>query len=446
MTAAVFTAIADSFSQGKQIWENAYRNRQFSWAQNDFKQAIYSLDDAVKEGYGEAAYMLGLSYLKEYGVKRDIAKAKEYFQKGIDLGYEKGNLELGDILVSNPTTVKDGVAAWKKAYAHGEYGATGRYAMAVYYGLANPPDEDTSFKIASENFKESANEFYNGWQLAMLGDFMLDENGRFPITKPSNLVNKADRIAEAAALFYQSEIPTVQLKGAKLLLSNNIGYVRPKLKGNGGSPIYVMQMLRGAMRDTTANVGGEASYLYAMHIISEHNPGELNDSHERMNYGYGMQDAMLRAAQLGWQPAIETLALWYETGTYMPKNLVKAKEWKEKAGIKEEVIVDDESDEVFEHPEVAASFPGGNDAFMQWLRANKQDQGNANGTVRVSFIIEKDGSVSDAEIVQRSETPEHNREALRLVMSMPKLIPAKNNGKAVRSKMTLRVTFKLMLG
>lgn len=234
MTAVVSPAIADSFSQVKQIWENAYRNRQFSWAQNDFKQALIILEDAVKEGYGEAAYMVGLSYLNEYGVERDLAKAKEFFQKGLDLGYEKGNLELGDILVPDSATVKEGIAAWKKAYAHGEYGATGRYAMAEYYGLGDNFDQNKAFMIASENFEESANDFYNGWQLAMLGDFMVDENDRYPITKPANLVKKADRIAEAAALYYQSNIPNVQLVGAKLLLKNGVDYVRPKLIHNGG--------------------------------------------------------------------------------------------------------------------------------------------------------------------------------------------------------------------
>lgn len=200
------------------------------------------------------------------------------------------------------------------------------------------------------------------------------------------------------------------------------------------------------MRDTTASVGGEAAYLYANKIKSNHTHGELNDSQEKMNYGYGMQDAMIRAAQLGWQPAMETLAQWYETGTYLSKNLVKAKEWKEKAGITEEEIEADESDEVFDNPEVAASFPGGNDAFMEWLKANKRDLGNANGTVRVSFVVEKDGTISDADIVERSGTPEHNREALRLVMSMPKFTPAKNGDKAVRSRKVLRIKFYLMQG
>lgn len=442
----VLAANADDFARGKQTWENAYRNRQFSWAQNDFRMSISDLEEGVKDGYGEAAYMLGLSYLNEYGVDRDIAKAKTYFEKGLELGYEKGNLELGDILVSNSTTIKDGVDAWKKAYAFGEYGAVGRNAMAEYYGFSGSPNEDKAFEIASENLKETAEEIYNGWQLAMLGDFMRNENGRYPISKPTNLINKSDRINEAAALYYQSDIPMVQLIGAKLLIRNNIDNVRPKLKGNGGAPIYVMQMLRGAMRDTTANVGGEASYLYAEQIVEKNNYGELNDSYEKMNYGYGLQDAMLRAAELGYQPAIKKLAVWYETGMYMPKNLVKAKEWKEKAGINEEVVEIDESDEIFENPEVPAVFAEGKVSFKEWLKANKNDLGNADGTVKVSYIVEKDGSVSDPEIIQRSSSPDHNREALRLAHIMPKFTAAKNNGKAVRCRRTMTLVFKLMVG
>lgn len=111
------SAHADSFSKGKAIWEKARQNAQFSWSQNDFRQAIPLLEEGLEEGYGEAAYMLGVSYLEEYGVARDMEKARKYFEKGLELGFEKGNIEIGDLLIQNPATRKEGVAAWRKAYA-----------------------------------------------------------------------------------------------------------------------------------------------------------------------------------------------------------------------------------------------------------------------------------------------------------------------------------------
>lgn len=431
------SAHADSFSKGKAIWEKARQNAQFSWSQNDFRQAIPLLEEGLEEGYGEAAYMLGVSYLEEYGVARDLEKARKYFEKGLELGFEKGNIEIGDLLIQNPATRKEGVAAWRKAYASGQYGATGRCAMAEYYGWVKDPAHDVAFQIASENLEEAANSRYNGWQIVMLGDFFADK--KYP-------VKYTDRLGKAAALYYLSGISSAQLKGAKIMLDNNLEEVLPVLINTGGAKIGVMRMLRDAMNDTTDNVCAEAAYLYATHMTTiSGNKSDYADFCKR-NYGMGVEDAMTLSAELGWKPAMETLSLWYETGMYVPKNIVKAKQWRGKAGIPEVEVAADESDEIFDNPEEPAVFPGGTSAFTEWTGVNKRDGGTANGSVKVSFIVEKDGSVGSPEIIKRSATADHNREVLRLVTTMPKFIPAKNNGKAVRSKKTVTFSFELMQG
>ena len=60
----------------------------------------------------------------------------------------------------------------------------------------------------------------------------------------------------------------------------------------------------------------------------------------------------------------------------------------------------------------------------------------------VSFIVEKDGSVSNAK-VQKSVSEELDAEALRVVNAMPKWTPGMQKGQAVRVKYNLPVTFKL---
>ncbi|MEG1905769.1 MAG: energy transducer TonB, partial [Bacteroidales bacterium] len=64
------------------------------------------------------------------------------------------------------------------------------------------------------------------------------------------------------------------------------------------------------------------------------------------------------------------------------------------------------------------------------------------GRVIVSFVIERDGSVADA-VVVRGVDPSLDKEALRVVKSMPKWTPGKQRGKPVRVKYTLPVTFRL---
>ena len=64
------------------------------------------------------------------------------------------------------------------------------------------------------------------------------------------------------------------------------------------------------------------------------------------------------------------------------------------------------------------------------------------GRVIVQFVVEKDGSVTDVHVA-KSVDPSLDKEASRVVKAMPKWIPGKQNGSAVRVKYTVPVTFKL---
>ena len=70
-----------------------------------------------------------------------------------------------------------------------------------------------------------------------------------------------------------------------------------------------------------------------------------------------------------------------------------------------------------------------------------QEEG-AQGRVVVQFVVEKDGRVGQAKIA-RGRHPELDKEAIRLVKSLPKFIPGKNNGQSVRCWFTLPINFKL---
>ena len=64
------------------------------------------------------------------------------------------------------------------------------------------------------------------------------------------------------------------------------------------------------------------------------------------------------------------------------------------------------------------------------------------GRVIVQFVVEKDGTIAEAHVA-RGVDPYLDKEALRVVQSMPRWIPGKQNGKAVRVKYTVPVMFKL---
>lgn len=123
----------------------------------------------------------------------------------------------------------------------------------------------------------------------------------------------------------------------------------------------------------------------------------------------------------------------------------------EKAAVKESCIVSDKKadkkERVFENTEQTASFPGGQAALMQFLAAHliypeQAAQNGIQGRVIVKFIIEKDGSITNPEIV-RGVNEDLDKEALRVVKLMPEWKPGRNNGVAVRSWYYLPVIFKL---
>ena len=104
-------------------------------------------------------------------------------------------------------------------------------------------------------------------------------------------------------------------------------------------------------------------------------------------------------------------------------------------------------DKVFDAVEQQPSFPGGQGAMFSYIRNNlrypqKAAENAVEGRVSVKFIVEKDGSISNVE-VNRSDDADLDNEAIRVIKSMPKWNPAKQDGTEVRAYYNVPVTFRL---
>lgn len=120
-----------------------------------------------------------------------------------------------------------------------------------------------------------------------------------------------------------------------------------------------------------------------------------------------------------------------------------AKQWRT-AVIKP--TADPDSSKIFGAAEEMPSFPGGEKALMQYIKDNtyypeEMCEGAAQGRVMVGFVINEDGSISDVKVL-RSLTPELDEVAVKIVNGMPKWNPGKQNGKAVKTKYTVPVSFR----
>ena len=114
---------------------------------------------------------------------------------------------------------------------------------------------------------------------------------------------------------------------------------------------------------------------------------------------------------------------------------------------KDDSDVSSTSDNPFDVVEEMPQFPGGAAALMQYLSKNirypeEAHKNNIQGRVIVNFIVETDGSITEAKVT-RSIHPLLDAEALRVINAMPKWNPGMQGGKPVRVKYTVPVTFKL---
>ena len=113
-------------------------------------------------------------------------------------------------------------------------------------------------------------------------------------------------------------------------------------------------------------------------------------------------------------------------------------------------VKEEEEDEevVFVVVETMPEFPGGQQALFKYLSENVKypviaQENGIQGRVICQFVVNKDGKIVDVEVVRSGGDPSLDKEAIRVIKSMPPWKPGKQRGKAVRVKYTVPVNFRL---
>ena len=102
-----------------------------------------------------------------------------------------------------------------------------------------------------------------------------------------------------------------------------------------------------------------------------------------------------------------------------------------------------DDDKIYEVAEEQPAFPSGISGLSKFLNENVSPsvlEKGLHGRVFASFVVEKDGSLSDFKIV-KSLDPDLDKETLRLLKSMPRWSPGTINGEPVRVRYTVPVTY-----
>jgi protein TonB len=110
-------------------------------------------------------------------------------------------------------------------------------------------------------------------------------------------------------------------------------------------------------------------------------------------------------------------------------------------------IHEEDEQVIFQVVETMPQFPGGEQALFKFLNENIKypviaQENGIQGRVICQFVVNTDGSIVDIQVV-RGVDPSLDKEAVRVIQSMPKWIPGKQRGKPVRVRFTLPINFKL---
>lgn len=99
---------------------------------------------------------------------------------------------------------------------------------------------------------------------------------------------------------------------------------------------------------------------------------------------------------------------------------------------------------IYRSVEQMPQFPGGDAALLKYINSHLQTpetQEQLHGTVILQFVVETDGSIGEVKVV-RSVHPDYDAEAVRLIKSLPKFSPGRQNGQPVAVWYTLPVMFR----
>ena len=233
-----------------------------------------------------------------------------------------------------------------------------------------------------------------------------------------------------------------------ILENNDTVFLIPQINAgfNGGQNGWNQWVQSNINKSVVANNGAPiGSYMVHSLFIVEKD-GSINDIEITNDPGYGTAQELIRVLKNSpkWDPAKKNGRSVKCIRALNIPFFVNEK-WDDSDFIKAVA-----NDSAFKDVEIQAEFPGGTDGWEKYLRKNLNsfvalDNNAPNGiyTVEVTFIVDKDGNITD---VKALTTPGYGttEEVIRVIKNGPKWRPGIQNGKIVKSWRTQKVSFSVM--
>jgi len=434
----------DSMGKAMALYNKAERTS----IARDYDIAIAALQQASDEGFGQAAYILGKLYMYGYQttgdfVKADNSKAIQMFEKALELGFDSGHLELGRYYMYGWGTDVNP----EKAVYHfkADNSTEGAYYLAYCYwaGFGVEKNVMKAFEEVRVNYDEMG-KFYDPLVKFMVASFL--ENASYhdefynrhyagdAQAERGYTISRIHNYLAACCIWSRINSPFFVLKALRYMYVNEWLSVGAD-KSN--SSVNYQEIAKKAlkMKGFTEKESGEILYILA--YLREKEVDGQNNYYNRespVNAEY-----LTKSAELGYAPAMEKLAKWYETGYTVSKNLVKANQWKEKAeALSDEIEAEVEKFDsctflrIYREVDEKATCPTLQEYLDSFEKPTDKDGNPLKGNVVIRFAVDKKGKAKDFRIIS-SDNPVLTKFATTQIENLPKFNPAKRKDKEVAS-------------
>ena len=427
--------------------------------EQSYEYAVKWYSKAAEQGNAMAQYNLGRCYYNGTGVQQSCETAVELWRKAAEQGHTKAQYILGYCLY-NGTGVQQSYEAavewFRKSAEQGEAAAQYNLGQCYYSGSG----VQQSYEAAVEWYRKSAEQGHPDAQYNLGGCYY---DGLGVQQSYETAVEWFRKAAEQGDVEAQYNLGQCYCNGVGIKKSYESAV---KWWSKSAEQGYAMAQNNlgtcyyngwGVQQSYDAAVEWFSKSAEQGHAMAQYNLGQCYYRGEGVQQSYELAVELYRkAAEQGIGNAWYCLGNCYENALGVPKALDEALVFYRKAvelGCDADKDVERvrnllDTQRIYDVVEVNPEFPGGTDGIARYLLDNvkypqKSSGKKSQGRAFVQFVVNSDGSIQDVEIIRSSGDVDLDKEAIRVVEAMPKWKPGKQNGKAVRVKLSLMVNFRI---
>lgn len=309
---------------GKDLYNRFFHTHKdrWTWSEKDAAQrSLTYLQAAAKEGYGEACYLLGNMYYHGKGVAKDVNIAINMYKKGLEMGHDEGEAELGDILLYDDNEENDSTAViyYKKSMNNGVLRGKHQLALCYFCGWGIKPDFNTAYVLIHRYLQETHGGKDGQFLFYMLAYF-LQEGKNIYDDKGKLLPQKPEVIAMLLRRTYRLDLMKYAVD---LMYQNNLHRFAYYTGQNHPSDCDFIKLAANIMNSAEGNKYSEVFYLYAKRILQDASYNELTSDwgYYKMNYRHSPISALEIAANNNHYEAAGMLSRMYRNGVLVSKNI-----------------------------------------------------------------------------------------------------------------------------